>query len=274
MLASFCRLPLNFDAERVKADLAKTSRMDWRTHFNAQYHNGGWTGIALRSAAGDPANLYPEPVGNTDYADTPVLASLPNIRSAIEGFQCRLESVRLLRLAAGGHIHEHRDYGLGLDLGTVRLHIPLIAGPEVEFYVDGMRILMQEGECWYLDLSLPHRVQNLGKADRIHLVLDCKVDDWLLSLFPSEEEILAQRQEPRYLAAVAASSQRQFDDFRALVLADYGLQERLRQPDDVEEFVALVVASGRDAGFGFTGEDVKAALQQGRRAAIERMIIE
>lgn len=274
MLASFFRLPLNFDMERLKADLAKISTADWQEHFNAQYHDGGWAGIALRSVDGNPASLYPGAVAHGAYADTPVLDRLVNIRRAVRAFKCPLESVRLLRLAAGGTIHEHRDYGLGLDLGTVRLHIPLIACPEVEFYVDGLRVLMQEGECWYLDLSLPHRVQNHGNADRIHLVLDCEVDDWLLSLFPSGDEILAQRQEPRYLAAVAASTQRQFEDFRALVLADYGLQERLRQPDDVDEFVALVVAAGRDAGFGFTGEDVKAALQQGRRATIERLIVQ
>jgi hypothetical protein len=39
---------------------------------------------------------------------------------------------------------------------------------------------MKEGECWYLNFNLPHRVKNSGTADRIHLVIDCVVNDWLL----------------------------------------------------------------------------------------------
>jgi len=273
MPASFFRLPLRFDAAPPKADLASLSDADWKAHFNAQYHNGGWAGIALRSIDGSPANLYPGPDGNRSYADTPILDRLPAIRRALRRFECPLDAVRLLRLRAGGAIHEHRDYGLGIELGIVRLHIPLISGADVEFYVDGMRVPMQEGECWYLDLSLPHRVHNRGSTDRIHLVLDCKVDGALLALFPSEDEVLAQRQEPHYLAALATSSQREFARFRAFVLQDPGLQEELRQRDDVAAFVERVVTVGHEAGFGFTREDVKAALQEGRRAAIERLIV-
>jgi hypothetical protein len=275
MFASFFRLPLRFDAELLKADLASMPPADWRTHFNAQYHDGGWTGIALRSVDGRPESLYPGPVENATYSDTPVLTDLPNIRDALGRFHCPLEAVRLLRLMAGGRIHEHRDYGLGVEHGVVRVHIPLIAAPDVEFYVDGERVFMQEGECWYLDLSLPHRVHNLGSTDRIHLVLDCAVEGWLLSLFPTEEEALVQRTEPQYLAAVEASLQRQFDKFRTLALADMQLQQRLHGlDDDLAEFTAQVVAMGREAGFRFTEDEVKAALAQGRRAAIERMILQ
>lgn len=274
MPASFFRLPLQFDTRSLQADLRRMAAADWRAHFNAQYHDGGWSGIALRSLDGNPANLYPGPVAGASYADTPLLATLPNIRAALAQFRCPLEAVRLLRLMPGGQIHEHRDYGLGIALGTVRLHIPVITAADVEFYVDGMRVPMQQGECWYLDLSLPHRVQNSGKAERIHLVLDCSVDAWLRSLFPSEAEVLAQRQAPEYLAAVAVSSRQQFEEFRTLVLDDLGLQERLRRPDDVEEFIGLAVLAGREAGFRFTEAEVRAAIQRGRRAAIERMIVQ
>ena len=45
----------------------------------------------------------------------------------------------------------------------------------MEFYVDDRRVIMEAGECWYLDLSRPHRVHNRGTTDRIHLV---DVDDY------------------------------------------------------------------------------------------------
>ena len=38
---------------------------------------------------------------------------------------------------------------------------------------------MQAGECWYLDLGLPHRVVNAGTEARVHLVLDCEPNAWL-----------------------------------------------------------------------------------------------
>ncbi len=62
MNASFCRLPLAFDAPRLLDDLARVAAADWAAHFNADYHDGGWTGLALRAVAGGAVELYPEPV--------------------------------------------------------------------------------------------------------------------------------------------------------------------------------------------------------------------
>ena len=33
---------------------------------------------------------------------------------------------------------------------------------------------MKEGECWYLNIRLPHRAINGGKNRRVHLVADVK----------------------------------------------------------------------------------------------------
>jgi hypothetical protein len=41
---------------------------------------------------------------------------------------------------------------------------------------------MNEGECWYLNVNFPHKVANRGATDRVHLVIDCAVDDWLRAL--------------------------------------------------------------------------------------------
>ena len=52
----------------------------------------------------------------------------------------------------------------------------------MEFILNQVRILMNEGECWYLNVNRPHRVANHGTSDRIHLVIDCVVNDWLREL--------------------------------------------------------------------------------------------
>jgi hypothetical protein len=82
----------------------------------------------------------------------------------------------------GSVIKEHRDHELGFDDGEVRLHIPVITNPQVEFMLNQVRVVMNEGECWYLNVNQPHRVANHGMVDRIHLVIDCVVNDWLREL--------------------------------------------------------------------------------------------
>jgi hypothetical protein len=47
----------------------------------------------------------------------------------------------------------------------------------------GQRVVMNEGECWYNDFNLPHSVANHGTTDRVHLVIDCVLNDWLRALF-------------------------------------------------------------------------------------------
>ena len=61
----------------------------------------------------------------------------------------------------------------------MRLHIPVITNPEMEFVLNLVRVVMNEGECWYLNVNQPHRVANRGATDRIHLVIDCVVNNWL-----------------------------------------------------------------------------------------------
>ena len=96
-------------------------------------------------------------------------------------------SVRLLNLAAGAIIQEHRDHGLAYEQGEARLHIPVHTNEHVSFYVNGELVPMAEGSCWYINANLPHRVANEGKADRIHLVVDCLVNDWLREQFEKGE---------------------------------------------------------------------------------------
>jgi len=41
-----CRLPPTFDAASLLTEAATLPVEAWAAHFNAGYHNGGWTGIA------------------------------------------------------------------------------------------------------------------------------------------------------------------------------------------------------------------------------------
>ena len=67
----------------------------------------------------------------------------------------------------------------------VRVHVPVTTNPEVEFQVNGSRVVLAAGSAWYLRLSDPHSVANRGSADRVHLVVDADVNGWVEALFES-----------------------------------------------------------------------------------------
>jgi len=121
--------------------------------------------------------IYSDPNSN-DYVDTPFLKQSPYLQEVLAAFHTMLYSARLMRLTSGSRIKEHRDHDLDAESGTVRLHVPVITNPEVHFLLNDERVIMEAGSCWYLRLSDPHAVRNDG-PDRIHLVIDMAVNDWL-----------------------------------------------------------------------------------------------
>jgi Aspartyl/Asparaginyl beta-hydroxylase len=271
MLSSF-KLPFSFDPQPLKADLEQIAAEDWVAHFNQDYFEGEWTGVALRSVSGQsPKQLYPQPRVTGPFVDTPVLERCPNIRAVLASFQCPLRSVRFLRLAAGSVIKEHRDYDLGFEEGRIRLHIPIVTNEDVNFFLDAHRMEIRAGECWYLDLSLPHWVENRGPAERIHLVIDCEVNEWLSNLL---EAVLASAGDPPAPSAEQAycSSPAELERFRRAVLDDLNLQHLLRATTDRESFIRLTVAVGHHSDYRFTEADVEEAMRAGRRAWFERWI--
>lgn len=167
----------------LRDDLTRLACAGWTPHFNTGYYSGDWSGIVLRGPGGSSSSLY---TGAPDAAfeDTAAMSACPAIASFLDSLECPKQSVRLLRLTRGSTIREHSDYGLGAANGEVRLHIPLITHPDVEFYVSNHRVHMAAGEIWYLDLGNPHWVRNNSPVDRIHLVVDVVVNDWLRGQIP------------------------------------------------------------------------------------------
>ena len=176
------RLPLRCDLEALRADLAATAPAGWQPHFNTQYYRGDWSGIALRAQAHGRSSLYADP-SCAEFADTEAMQACRYVPQFLAQFACELESVRFLKLAPGAEILEHRDPGLRFEDGGVRFHVPVYTDANVEFVLGGETLLLAEGECWYLNFDLPHTVTNRGARDRVHLVIDARVNDWVTGLF-------------------------------------------------------------------------------------------
>ena len=254
-----CRLPIEFDAKRLAQDLLAVPDDSWVAHFNKGFHDGGWSGVALRATAGEARQLYPGHGDQTELQDTPLLAHCPQIAVALTRLACSIGSVRLLRLAAGGSIREHRDADLCLEQSLARLHVPITTGDKVEFYLEEQLITMGPGECWYLNFDLPHRVQNLGSTDRVHLVIDCEVNEWLRDQIIRATPLVATERE---------TSQWRFEQFREAVINDVVLIEHLWPIDQPAAFIDRVVALGQERGLRFTPEDVATVMRQGGRAGL------
>jgi hypothetical protein len=249
---AFARLPLRFDVDALRLAVAEFPAEAWRPHFNTGYYEGDWSGIALRSHEDAFTPLAPGQgkVRPTAHCDAFWQAQLAKLETG-------LHSARLLRLGSGGRIREHRDYDLGGADGDLRIHVPIVTDERVDFLLGGRKVPMQAGECWFLDLSRPHRVENHGGVARIHLVVDCARSPWIEAQIDAGLADTPPSQPSRGGAAFAA--------FRAHVHAHPALEAELAAHAGTEAFLDAVIESASGAGFGFEREEVRVAMAQARR---------
>lgn len=180
------KFPITFDAKRLKTDVQKVLKQKWIDHYNTNDYLGKWTSIALMAQGGKSDAIYAFPNSNEPIINTEVMDSCDYFKTILNGFLFEKTAVRLLQLAVGAEIRPHSDHCLGYEDGSFRLHIPIITNSEVEFILDGNRIIMNEGECWYIDANFIHSVANRGTYDRIHLVIDGIRNEWTDKLFFAE----------------------------------------------------------------------------------------
>lgn len=185
-LIRFIKFPISFDVDKLKSDLSGILNKSWTAHYNKNDYTGKWTSVALMSKDGKSDSIFALPNGDDEMRNTEILDSCPYFKEVLNSFHFEKTAVRLLQLAAGAEIKPHSDHCLGYEDGSFRLHIPIITNPDVEFILDGNRLIMNEGECWYIDANFTHSVANRGNQDRIHLVIDGVRNEWTDALFYKE----------------------------------------------------------------------------------------
>lgn len=174
-------LDLCFDPVLLQKDLEGLESHQWIDHFVKQNYEGTWDVLPLRGTSGatHPVMMIYSDPSCKDFTDTPYLQQAPYFQSVLAAFECPLQSVRLMRLTPGSEIKQHCDHDLSAELGQVRMHIPITTNPEVDFFLNQTRVPMMPGSCWYLRLADPHSVRNRGTTDRVHLVVDATMNEWL-----------------------------------------------------------------------------------------------
>ena len=179
-LETAIRLPFTFDPERLRADLKAIENVHMQAHYGP-YHDGKWSAIGLVSQGGQADELH---AGTGRYEKTELVKACPYFNEILDRFECDKQRVRLMALAPGGKIFEHWDAEETIDSGVARIHIPIVTHRDVVFVLAGHRVRWGPGEVWYGDFSFPHHLENRSQVNRVHMVLDLVVNDFLIGLFP------------------------------------------------------------------------------------------
>lgn len=159
----FYRLPVRFEVARLREEVAALPAEAWSPHPNGDAGN-----YAVRLISVDGGDN--EEVNGTMLM-TKHLERSPYLRQVLASFGVVWSRSRLLRLAPGANVPVHADIHHHWFY-RVRLHVPILTRPEVQFTCGGERVHMAAGEAWLFDNWRLHQVENPTDAERIHLVGD------------------------------------------------------------------------------------------------------
>ncbi|HMK85629.1 MAG TPA: aspartyl/asparaginyl beta-hydroxylase domain-containing protein [Steroidobacteraceae bacterium] len=159
----FYRLPVRFDVDRLRSEVASLPAQAWSPHPAGDAGNDAVRLISVEGGENEEVNGV--------MRMTPYLERSPYLRQVLASFGVVWSRSRLLRLAPGAKVHVHADVHHHWFY-RVRMHIPVVTRPEVQFTCDGERVHMAAGEAWLFDNWRLHQVDNPTDSERIHLVGD------------------------------------------------------------------------------------------------------
>ena len=194
VMKSFIELTQRFqrtiDVEALLDDLSRLKGDEWLYHYDPTL-SSDYVALILYSVDGrddGPEAQRHLPLSEySRYRPTKLLERLPSFAGLLDDFRCAKGRVRISKLGPHASIGEHRDVryeAAGYPFGQIRLHIPLKTNPEVYFWIDRKRCVMDVGHLYYGDFTKRHWVENRSDEVRVHLVIDLMLNDWLAALFP------------------------------------------------------------------------------------------
>lgn len=128
--------------------------------------------ILLRFGAADGNDL--------EAIDRPVMSKLGakdmalNVMALVQG--SRLGRVVITRLEPGKSILPHADTQGEYSKYYTRYHVVLQGMPGSMFGCGDEVVNMQTGDIWWFDASAEHWVKNNSADDRVHMMVDVRID--------------------------------------------------------------------------------------------------
>lgn len=170
----FLRLPLHFDAALLAAEIEQFSETDWRPH--PEGHRGN-SALPLVSVGGDPNDDGVK----GEMRATPHLDRCPYLRQTLASLGAPIGRTRLMRIDGNAEATAHVDVNYYWQT-RVRVHVPIVTDPAVQFLCGDRSLHMAPGEAWIFDTWRLHNVVNPNPTRRIHLVADTAGSPRLRSL--------------------------------------------------------------------------------------------
>ena len=184
--------PVDENLLRPVADYLDT--LDFHKVKTKYTKGSDWTAIALKGYSKDPLDVTKPGVLKTkaksdsklQWTDLYKAPEMKPMLDILKTLPCRMERVRFMKLEAGKVIGKHTDKidkDLGIDDGQItRIHMPVRTNDLVTFSIWDDNKFKQDyklktGHFYYTDVRKAHAVENLSDTDRIHLVMDCYVNN-------------------------------------------------------------------------------------------------
>lgn len=198
--------PLQLDftelVPKIKKQLDEKA-LEFTNHYSNYNKERAWSAISLRGYTDDwrfitkPVEMnkkWKEENKDKEFKlqDTAMRKEFPLVEKILDCFDTEIHRVRFMNLKpGGGELERHTDQvdpDLGIADGRLmRIHIPIVTNPDVEFTSWGTTgsktiVNMEEGHCWYLDIRKPHKAINGGRDWRTHLVIDVVANEQVRAL--------------------------------------------------------------------------------------------
>jgi hypothetical protein len=174
----FLKLPIAFDPEALAAEVNALPEEAWVLHPNKFPGNEA---VRLITPGGEQTDAFDGPMRPTEY-----LARCPYITEVMAELGGVWGRSRLMGLAAGAEVTPHVDAHYHWHT-HLRIHVPIITNPGVEFTCGDETVHMAAGECWVFDSFRWHEVHNRGSERRVHLVLDTVITGRLWDLIEAAQ---------------------------------------------------------------------------------------
>lgn len=185
-IAQLKKIEPNAYSTMVKQVVEQNDELEtiWQEPY-PEYASAGLKVATLLNHTGDQFNF--------DYRDcrspqvTPLLNKLPAIKELLTDGNLEVMGARLLRLDAGTFLHEHRDFIYLEEVPRYRLHLPLITNDQAFIVSPDVNVHFKAGYLWKLDPKQTiHSACNFGSQPRIHLMIDCYVNNYLAELIKGQ----------------------------------------------------------------------------------------
>ena len=157
------KLPIRFCADTLAAEVRALPNEAWIPH---PQRFPGNQAVPLVTPGGQFTNEFIGPMAATQY-----LLQCSYVMELMAEIGAVWGRSRMMGLGAGAEVPEHIDNNYYWRT-HIRLHVPVITNPDVDFTCGDQTVNMAAGEAWVFDTFRKHHVHNRGAEHRIHLVFD------------------------------------------------------------------------------------------------------